>query len=153
LAPPFVRRRLLAKMADHQFRCGDLLECTSKYYAEQLNILANYGIVMGTKPHHIHLWFESQNRSFWLTADMLRKVEDAEPTPLIDRIQMIVYSLNAEEWELEQTAQMYKLICYVDELSFETLQELRTYLDVDYEGLSLYPEGMGRMIAQTQWSK
>lgn len=140
-------------MAEHNFQCGDLLRCTSKYYVEQLNIAGEYGIVMGTKPHHIHLWFETLNRSFWLTHDMLRKIEEADTSPLINRIQMLVYGLKAEEWELEQTETVFKLICYLDEVSFETLQELRNYLDIDYSSISLYPEGMGRMIAQVQWVK
>jgi len=140
-------------MPDHTFRCGDLLRCTSKYYSEQLNISGQYGIVLGTKPHHIHLWFESLKRTFWLTHDTLRKVEDVTPTPLVARIQLLVYLLNAEEWELEETQEHYKLICYIERLGFETLVEIRNYLDVTYHSLSLYPEGMGRMIAQIEWSK
>jgi hypothetical protein len=140
-------------MPDHDFRCGDLLRCTSRYYAEQLNIVGEYGIVMGTKPHHIHMWYEPQKRSYWLNYDILRRVEDAEPSRLISRIQMVAYSLNAEEWELEETESYYKLICYVDEVSFETLQDLRNIFDIDYHSLSLFPEGMGRMIAQIQWAR
>jgi hypothetical protein len=140
-------------MSDHDFRCGDFLRCTSQYYAEQLNIGGHFGIVMGTKPHHIHLWFESLNRSFWLNYDILKRVEDVEPTPLMSRIQTLVYGVNAEEWELEETESTYKLLCYVDQLSFETLQELRGYLDLDYHALTLFPEGMGRMITQFEWIK
>src|ERR1051325_3040876 len=109
-------------MADQDFRCGDFLRCPSPYSAQQLNIIGQYGIVMGTKPHHIHLWFESQNRSFWLNYDILKRVEDLESSPLLARIQLLVYAVNAEEWELEGTDSLYKLLCYVDQLSFETLQ-------------------------------
>jgi len=140
-------------MPDHNFRCGDLLRCTSKYYAQQLGIEGQLGIVMGSKPHHIHLWYETQKRSFWLSYDILRKTKDAQPSPLMARIQVLAYSLNAEEWELEETENEYRLLCYVDEVPFETLQELRSYLDIDYQSLSMFPEGMGRMIAQIQWSK
>jgi hypothetical protein len=41
----------------------------------------------------------------------------------------------------------------VDEESFETLVELRAYLDVEYKSLALKPEGMGRMIAEIEWLK
>jgi hypothetical protein len=140
-------------MADHNFHCGDFVTCSSPYYAQQLNITGQYGIVTGTKPHHIHVWFEQQKRSFWLNYDILKKVEDLEPNPLLDRIQLLVYAVNAEEWELEETDSLYKLLCYVDQLSFETLLELRGYLDVDYHSMSLFPEGMGRMIAQFEWIK
>lgn len=143
----------LVPMPDHNFRCGDFLRCASKYYAQQLGIEGQYGIVMGTKSHHIHVWYRAQKRSFWLTYDILRKVEDVHPPPLLARIQLLAYSMNAEEWELEETEGSFKLICYLDEVSFETLQELRSYLDVDYQSLSLYPEGMGRMIIQIQWAK
>ena len=108
---------------------------------------------MGTKPHHIHLWFESSRRAYWINFDILRRVEDAELSPLLDRIQFIAYSLNAEEWEIEETAEQVTLLCYVDEVPFETLQELRAYLDIDYIAISLGPEGMGRMIARIQWAK
>ena len=140
-------------MADHNFRCGDALICVSKYHAEQLGIEGKHGLVMGAKPHHIHLWFEPTRRGFWINFNILRKVDDVDLSPLADRIQFLAYSLNAEEWELEETAEAYTLLCYVDEIPFETLQELRAYLDIDYVALSLGPEGMGRMIAKVQWAK
>jgi hypothetical protein len=140
-------------MPDHNFRCGDVLRCTSPYYANQLEIDGQNGIVMGTKPYHIHLWFETQNRSFWLTYDILRKVEDPELTPLFKRLQLLVYLLDAEEWELDENEGEGKLICYVDKVPFETMLEIRNYLDFDYRSLSFYPEGMGRMIAQIEWAK
>lgn len=140
-------------MADHNFRCGDALFCISKYHAEQLGIAGQAGIVMGTKPHHIHLWFEPSRRGYWINYDILRKAEDIELSRLADRIQFLAYSLNAEEWELEETAETYILLCYVDELPYETLQEVRAYLDIDYVSLSLGPEGMGRMITRIQWAK
>lgn len=112
-----------------------------------------HGIVMGTKPHHIHVWFEPKKRSFWLTYDLLTKLETADLSPLEEHIQFIVSMLNAEEWELEETAERYRLLCYVDEIPFETLLALKSYLDVDYAGLTLGPEGMGRMIATVQWVK
>ena len=140
-------------MPDHSFQPGDVLRCTSKYYAEQLNITEDYGIVMGTKPHHIHLWFETLNRGFWIPFDILRPVEDADVSSLLDRIRTIVYFLRAEEWELEENSELYRLICYVDEITYETLVELRSYLDVSYISLKLAPEGMGRVIAQVEWGK
>lgn len=140
-------------MADHSFRCGDLVRCVSKYYSEQLGITGIFGIVMGTKPQHIHVWFEVANRSFWLNYDILRKVVEVDASPLFTRIQILTYALNAEEWELEDHGQTYRLICYVDEVSFETLQEIRSYLDINYHSLSMFPEGMGRVIAQVEWNK
>jgi hypothetical protein len=140
-------------MPDHSFRCGDILICVSKYHAQQLGIGGEHGIVMGTKPHHIHLWFETSRRSYWINYEILRKSDDAELSPLLDRIQFLSYGLGAEEWELEETAEQFTLLCYVDEVPFETLQEVRSYLDVDYVALSLGPEGMGRMIARVQWLK
>jgi hypothetical protein len=140
-------------MPDHSFECGDILRCTSKYYSEQLNIVGRAGIVMGTKPHHIHLWFPALNRSFWIAYDILRRDDEAELLPPVDRIRTIVYSLKAEEWELEETKELYRLICYVDELTFETLVELRSYLDISYHSLKLSPEGMGRVICQVEWLK
>lgn len=139
-------------MPDHNYQAGDLVHCTSKYYCEQLNITGQHGIVMGTKPHHIHLWFERLRRSFWISYDVLRKTEEIELSPLLSRIRTIAYTLHAEEWELEESGDVYKLICYIDEVSFETLQELRSYFDVSYHSLSLYPEGMGRMIAEIEWT-
>ena len=108
---------------------------------------------MGTKPHHIHLWFETLNRGFWIPFDILRPVEDADVSSLVDRIRTIVYFLRAEEWELEENSELYRLICYVDEIAYETLVELRSYLDVSYISLKLAPEGMGRVIAQVEWGK
>lgn len=140
-------------MADHDFRCGDIVRCVSPYYAEQLRIAGQDGIVMGTKPHHIHVWYESQKRGFWITYDILRRIAEASVTPLLERIQSISYMLNAEEWELEENAEVHRLICYVDEESLETLIELRAYLDIEYKTLALKPEGMGRMIAQVEWLK
>lgn len=140
-------------MPDHTFQPGDVLKCTSKYYADQLNISQDYGIVMGTKPHHIHLWFETLNRGFWIPFDILKPAEDIEVSKLVDRIRTIVYFLRAEEWELEESAELYRLICYVDEVTYETLVELRSYLDVSYISLKLAPEGMGRVIAQVEWEK
>ena len=140
-------------MADHDFRCGDILRCTSKYYAQQLRIETKHGLVMGTKPHHIHLWYEDQNRGFWITYDMLRRVQDPELSPLQERIRTIAFLLNAEEWELEETPEIHRLLCYVDEVPFETMVELRAYLDFTYRTLSFKPEGMGRMIAQIEWTK
>ena len=137
-------------MPEKTFRTGDFIRCTSTYYAQQLEIGGLIGIVMGIKPHHIHVWFESQKRSYWLNYDILRRVEE-ESSPLLSRVQLIAYSVNAEEWELEETADYYKLLCYIDEVTFETLLELRSYLDLDYHALSLGPEGMGRMIAQFTW--
>jgi hypothetical protein len=109
--------------------------------------------VLGTKPHHIHLWFESLNRSFWIPYDILREVEDPEVSKFVEHVRSIVYLLRAEEWELEETSELHRLICYVDEVSFETLLELRTYLDISYSSLKLVPEGMGRVIAQVEWTK
>ena len=108
---------------------------------------------MGTKPHHIHIWFESLKRSFWLNYDILRKIIDIELSPLVRRIQTLSYLLNAEEWELEEPDDRYRLILYLDAVTLETLQEIRGYLDIDYHALSLFPEGMGRMIAQIDWQK
>ena len=108
---------------------------------------------MGMKPHHVHLWFESQRRSFWLTYDILEKVEENDKSPLLTRLQFLNYALDAEEWELEETGEQYKLISYIDRASFEMLVELRHYLDFEYQSISLYPEGMGRMIIQIEWSK
>lgn len=139
-------------MADHNFRSGDLLRCTSKYYSEQLNISGEHGIVMGTKPHHIHLWYENLRRSFWISYDVLRRVEDLEISPLLAKIRLIAYTFQAEEWELEESGDTYKLICYIDQVSLETLQEIRSYLDINYQSLSLSPEGMGRMIVQIEWT-
>ena len=140
-------------MPDHDFRCGDVVRCTSKDYSLQLNITGLPGIVMGTKPHHIHIWFESLKRSFWLNYDILRKIVDIELSPLVRRIQTLSYLLNAEEWELEELDDRYRLILYLDAVTLETLQEIRGYLDIDYHALSLFPEGMGRMIAQIDWQK
>jgi hypothetical protein len=140
-------------MPDHNFQPGDVLRCTSKYYAEQLNIAGDHGIVMGTKPHHIHVWFETLNRGFWIPFDILQNTEDIVVSKLIDRIRTIVYYLRAEEWELEETPELYRLICFVDEVTYETLVELRSYLDVTYISLKLAPEGMGRVIAQVEWAK
>ena len=140
-------------MPDQLFQCGDILRCVSRYHAQQLGIEGQPGIVMGTKPHHIHLWFEPTKRSYWINFEILRKVEDAELSPLLNRIQFLCYGLNAEEWELEEKEQHFTLLCYVDEIPFETLQELRSYLDVDYVSLTMGPEGMGRMIARIQWLK
>jgi hypothetical protein len=140
-------------MADHDFRCGDIVRCISPYYAEQLRITTQHGIVMATKPHHIHVWFEAQKRGFWITYDILRRIPEPELTPLLERIRTLAYLLNAEEWELEETAEVYRLICYVDEEPLETLMELRASLDIHYRALSLKPEGMGRMIAQIEWLK
>src|SRR3990172_4407695 len=108
-------------MPDHDFRCGDILYCASKYYAQQLNIEDQYGIVMGTKPQHIHVWYERSKRGFWLNYDILKRVVETEISPLFSRIQLVAYSLKAEEWELEETAEHYKLLCYIDEVSVETL--------------------------------
>lgn len=108
---------------------------------------------MGTKPHHIHVWYESQNRGFWITYDILRRSAEPSLSPLLERIQNISYMLNVEEWELEENAELHRLICYVDEESLETLIELRAYLDIEYKSLALKPEGMGRMIAQVEWLK
>ncbi len=127
--------------------------CISKYHAKQLNIEGQPGIVMGTKPHHIHLWFETSRRSYWISFDILRRTEDVELSKLADRIQFLAYSLNAEEWELEETPEQFTLLCYVDEILFETLQELKAYLDLDYVAISLGPEGMGRMITRIHWLK
>jgi hypothetical protein len=66
---------------------------------------------------------------------------------------MLNYLLDAEEWELEETTGSVKLICYVDRVSFETMVEIRNYLDFEYHALSFYPEGMGRMIAQIEWNR
>ena len=140
-------------MPDHEFRCGDILNCISRYHAQQLGIEGSPGIVMGTKPHHIRLWYESTKRSYWINFDILQEVEEGEVSRLFDRIQFFCYSLDAEEWELEETAENYTLLLYVDEVPFETLQQLRTYLDVDYISLSLGPEGMGLMITKIQWLK
>ena len=140
-------------MPDHDFRCGDFVRCTSKYYAEQLNIVGHIGIVMGTKPSHIHVWFETQKRSFWINADILRRAEDVSSSPLLQRIQTLAYALDAEEWELEEPGDSYKLICYVNEITFETLQEIRHYLDIDYQSLTMGPEGMGRMLTTVQWAR
>jgi hypothetical protein len=140
-------------MPDHNFKCGDIVVCSSPYYANQLQIGGQQGIVMGTKPHHIHVWFEEQNRGFWLTYDLLRKIEDGELSPLLKRVQLLTYLLDAEEWELEESPGPTKLICYVDRVSFETMMEIRNYLDFDYRSLIFYPEGMGRMIAQIEWNK
>lgn len=139
-------------MPDHNYQAGDLVKCTSKYSCEQLNITGQHGIVMGTKPHHIHLWFERLRRSFWISYDVLKKSEEIELSPLLARIRTIAYTLHAEEWELEESGEVYKLICYIDEVSYETLHELRTYFDINYQALSLYPEGMGRMIAEFEWT-
>jgi len=79
-------------------------------------------------------------------------VEDT-PSPLLKRISLLSYSLGAEEWELEETAEIYRLLSYVDEVTLETLQEIRSYLDIDYKALTLSPEGMGRVIAQVAWLK
>lgn len=140
-------------MSDHDFHCGDILRCVSRYHAEQLNIVGQQGIVMGAKPNHIHLWFELQKRSFWINADILRRVEDPELSPLLKHIRTISFTLDAEEWELEETDELYKLLCYVNEVPFETLQEVRSYLDFEYHSFLLGPEGMGRMIAQLEWAK
>jgi hypothetical protein len=140
-------------MSDHNFRCGDIVICSSPYYADQLQIAGQYGIVMGTKPHHIHLWYEQQNRSFWLTFDLLKIVEDPDASQLLKRIQFLAYMIDAEEWELEELVDHYQLICYVDKVTFETMVEIRSYFDFDYRSLSFYPEGMGRMIAQMEWNK
>lgn len=140
-------------MADHDFRCGDIVRCISPYYAEQLRITGQNGIVMGTKPHHIHVWYETQNRGFWITYDILRRAQEPSLTPLLRRIQTTAFLLNAEEWELEQTAEVHRLLCYVDEEPLETLLELRAYLDIEYKSISVKPEGMGRMIAQIEWLK
>jgi hypothetical protein len=140
-------------MPDHDFRSGDVVRCTSKDYSQQLNITGLSGIVMGTKPHHIHVWFEQLKRGFWLNYDILRKLPEADLTPLLRRIQTLSYLLDAEEWELEETAERFRLILYLDAVSLETLQEIRGYLDIDYQALSLFPEGMGRMIAQIDWMK
>lgn len=140
-------------MADHDFRCGDIVRCISPYYAEQLRITCQNGIVMGTKPHHIHVWYETQNRGFWITYDILRRAQEPSLTPLLRRIQTTAFLLNAEEWELEQTAEVHRLLCYVDEEPLETLLELRAYLDIEYKSISVKPEGMGRMIAQIEWLK
>jgi hypothetical protein len=140
-------------MADHNFRCGDVLMSISKYHAQQLSIEGQPGIVMGTKPHHIHVWFEPSRRAYWINYDILRQFEDAEVSPLLDRIQFLTYSLNAEEWEIEESPEQVTLICYVDEIPFETLQEIRAYLDIDYVAISLGPEGLGRMITRVQWAK
>ena len=83
---------------------------------------------------------------------MLRRVEDLEISPLLAKIRLIAYTFQAEEWELEESGDMYKLICYIDQVSFETLQEIRSYLDINYQSLSLSPEGMGRMIVQIEWT-
>ena len=140
-------------MADHDFRAGDIVRCISPYYAEQLRITGLLGIVMGAKPHHVHVWYETQNRGFWITYDILRRAPDPDLTPLLRRIQTIAFLLNAEEWELEATGEVYRLLCYVDEEPIETLMELRAYLDVNYRSLAVKPEGMGRMIAQVEWLK
>ena len=140
-------------MPDHSFRCGDILRCVSRYHAEQLNISGLSGMVMGTKPHHIHLWFETLNRSYWITFDILKKAEDPVLTPLQSRIQTVCFALNAEEWELEETPEIYRLLCYIDQATLEQLQDLREAFADSYVSLSLYPEGMGRMIAQTEWKK
>jgi hypothetical protein len=140
-------------MPDHSFECGDILRCNSKYYSEQLNIVGRSGIVMGTKPHHIHLWFPDLKRSFWIAYDILRVDEEPELSPFVERIQTLVYFVKAEEWELEETAEIYRLICYVDELPFETLLEIRAFLDIHYHSMKLAPEGMGRVICQIEWQK
>lgn len=140
-------------MADHDFHCGDILRCSSKYYAEQLGIVGEPGIVMGTKPHHIHLWFETKKRAYWLTYDLLRRIDEPPLSPLTKRIRMIAYQLDAEEWELEETEETYRLLCYLDAATVETLLELKSFLDVDYRSLKLTPEGMGRMIAHIEWEK
>ncbi len=108
---------------------------------------------MGTKPHHIHVWFEPSRRSYWINFEILKKVEGVDLSRLLARIQLLSYSLQAEEWELEETPEHYRLLCYIDEVSLETLNDLRTALDIDYGSLSLSPEGMGRMIARVEWSK
>lgn len=140
-------------MPDHDFQCGDILLCVSKYHADQLGITGRQGIVMGTKPHHIHLWFESSGRSFWIKTETLRRVDDPDLSPLLARIRMLAYQLNAEEWELEETAELHRLLCYVDEVPFETMQEIRSLLDFDYHAMTFAPEGMGRMIAKIEWAK
>ena len=125
---------------------GDFVYCRSKYYRDQLQLPEELGLVIEIKRSNYKLLYPNDKRC-WLPRDAIARVrpEHLEYATFLERLHYLIKKVHAQECELVAEEEVYRLTLRIDNITHETMDDLRAFLAGNFVSLTVVPEGMAFM--------
>ena len=125
---------------------GDFVYCRSKYYRDQLQLPEEVGLVIEIKRSNFKIIYSSDKRC-WLPREAIGRIqpEQLAYTAFIEKLHYLIKKVRAQECELVSDEGTHRLSLRIDEISHETVDDLRRFLGDGFLSLTVVPEGMAFM--------
>ena len=124
---------------------GDFVYCRSRYYRDQLELPKEFGLVIEIKRSNFKVLYANDKRC-WLPRETFVRVKpETDHTTFAGKLYYIIKKVHALECELVSDNDAHKLTLRIDEISHETIDDLRKFLGESFISLIVVPEGMAFM--------
>jgi len=129
-----------------EIRVGDFVYCRSKYYRDQLQLPEEVGLVIEIKRSNFKLLYPNDKRC-WLPREAIARIrpEKLEYAGFLEKLHYLIKKVHAQECELVSAEGTHRLSMRIDQISHETIDEIRQFLGPGFVSLVVVPEGMAFM--------
>lgn len=133
-------------MKPEAIHVGDFVYCRSQHYRDQLQIERELALVIETKRNNFKVLFANDKR-VWLPGETLAKMlpRQLDYGTFLEKVYYIIRKVHAMECEIVNGGPEHFLSLQIDEMSHETVDDLRGFLAESFVSLVLVPEGMAFM--------
>lgn len=132
-------------------KVGDLVTCRLSYpFARQLGLYDRIGIALEIRRDNSRIFYDTMGHSFWLPVEFVKKAElpDTEKKTLLKKLNTLLTLVNAAECEFEPGESAHRLAAYIELITHQTIDKIKTYLGEDLINLVIHAHGMTQMIIQ-----
>jgi hypothetical protein len=124
---------------------GDFVYCRSRYYRDQLELPEESGLVIEIKRSNFKILYANDKRC-WLPREYLARLRpEQNNSSFAATLHYIIKKVHALECELVSDHDAHKLTLRIDEISHQTIDDLREFLAENFISLKVVPEGMAFM--------
>jgi hypothetical protein len=141
----------LTSLKPETIHVGDFVYCRSKYYRDQLELPSEFGLVIEIKRSNFKVLY-AHDRRCWLPRESIVRVKpEMDYTTFAGKLHYIIKKVHALECELTSAGDEHKLTLRIDEISHETIDDLRTFLGKGFISVVVVPEGMAFMQTEIRF--
>jgi hypothetical protein len=122
---------------------GDFVYCRSKYHRDQLELPEReLGLVIEIKRNNIKILYAGDRRC-WLPKDVAARIKpDLDYSTFLEKLHYLIKKVHAQECEVISLDAVHTISLRIDQMSCETIDDIRRFLGPDFISLIVVPEGM-----------
>jgi hypothetical protein len=141
----------LTRLKSETIHVGDFVYCRSKYYRGQLELPAEFGLVIEIKRSNFKVLYPNDKRC-WLPRETIVRVKpELDDTTFAGKLHYLIKKVHAHECEIASDNGMHKLTLRIDAITHETIDDVRKFLKDSFVSLSVVPEGMAFMQTEIRF--